>query len=254
VLVTEALDGRTVTFRRESGKGPTLVCLHGATTNHRLLDRLIDALPGHDRIALNLPGRAGTDGPALSAVAPMAGFLRSFLERFVDGPYVLVGYSLGGAVAMEHALSRPDDLAGLVLVATGARLRVNPLLVRVVEAAKESGGELPPMPAGAFEDATNAALVEEDAELRSLTPIDTAACDWRACDAFDRMSAIDAIDAPTLIVGGTEDLLAPPKFSDFLGRSISGSELQMLQGARHMMVMERAEEIASLVRSFVSRL
>jgi pimeloyl-ACP methyl ester carboxylesterase len=254
VLVTDTLDGRTVTFRREPGEGPTLLFLHGAATNHRLVGRLLDALPGHERIALNFPGRAGTEGPALSAVAPMAEFLRAFLERFVDGRHVLVGYSLGGAVAMEYALSAPNDLAGIVLVATGARLRVNPLLIRVVEAAREAGGELPAMPAGAFEDTTDAALIEEEAELRSLTPIGTAACDWRACDGFDRMSAIAAIDVPTLVIGGTDDLLAPRKFSDFLGRTIPGSELHLLEGARHMMVMERAAEIARLTAPFVLRL
>lgn len=254
MLVADTLDGRTVTFRREPGKGPTLVFLHGAATNHRLLGRLLDALPGHERIALNLPGRAGTEGPALSAVAPMAAFLRAFLERFVDGPHVLVGYSLGGAVAMEYALSAPKDLAGLVLVATGARLRVNPLVIRVVETAREAGGELPAMPAAAFQDDTDAALIEEEAELRSWTPIDTVACDWRACDGFDQMTAIADIDVPTLVIGGTDDLLAPRKFSQFLGRSIPGSELRLLDGAGHMMVMERAAEIARLIAEFVLRL
>ena len=254
MLVERKVGGRTVTFRREPGDAPTLVFLHGASSNYRIHDRLVDALDGWDRISLNLPGRAGTEGPPLDGVEPMADFTDEVVREVVDGRYVFVGYSLGGAIAMECALRGDDALAGLVLLSTGARLRVNPLAVRMYQAACQTQGELPAVPAAAFEDGADRALLEEAAEHRTLTPVETAVMDWRACDGFDRMDVVDRIDVPTLILGGTDDILAPPKFSEFLGSRIAENELHLVPGARHMMVMERATEIAPIIASFLSRL
>ena len=254
MLVEEHVGGRAVTFRREPGGAPTLVFIHGAASNYRIHDRLVEALPGFNRVALNLPGRAGTDGPGLDSVGPMADFVASVLRSVVEGPYVLVGYSLGGAVALELAIRGESDLAGLALIATGARLRVNPLLVKLYEAASESSGELPAMPSAAFEPGTDPALVAEAAEHRTLTPLETAGSDWRACNGFDRMDALERIGVPALVVGGSADILAPTKFAEFLADGIPDSELHLLPGATHMMVMERAREIAPLIASFASRL
>lgn len=69
MVESRQIDGRAVTFRHEPGTGPALVCVHGSADNHHVYDRLFDAMPGRDRYAINLPGRAGTDGPALVAEA-----------------------------------------------------------------------------------------------------------------------------------------------------------------------------------------
>jgi pimeloyl-ACP methyl ester carboxylesterase len=254
VLVEAQVEGRTVTFRHEPGERPTLVFLHGASSNHRIHDRMIEALPGWNRISLNLPGRAGADGPPLETVASMAAYVRSVARAVVDGPYVLVGYSLGGAVALEQAMIGDDRLIGLVLIATGARLRVDPTMVRLYELACDAGGASPALPAGVFEDDADPTLIAEASECGTLTPAETAAVDWGACDGFDRMNEIGRIEVPALIVGGSDDVLAPAKFSEFLATGILESELHILEGAGHMMVMERAKEIAPLIASFVSRL
>ena len=125
MVETRQIDGRTVTFRHDEGRGPSLVCIHGSAGNHHAYDPLLNALPGHDRYAINLPGRAGTDGPPLSTVAEMELFLSAFLASVVAGDYVIVGHSVGGGVAIEHALvSGSERLKGVVLLATGGRLRV----------------------------------------------------------------------------------------------------------------------------------
>jgi len=87
-----------VTFRHEPGTGPALVCVHGSADNHHVYDRLLDAMQGRERYAVNLPGRAGTDGPALGTAAEMEAFLSRFLESEVKGEYAVVGHSLGAAI------------------------------------------------------------------------------------------------------------------------------------------------------------
>jgi pimeloyl-ACP methyl ester carboxylesterase len=248
LVETRQIDGRAVTFRRESGAGPALVCVHGSAENHHVYDRLLDAMPGRERYAVNLPGRAGTDGPALATASEMEAFLSRFLDSEVRGDYLVVGHSLGGGVAIEHALSSPSErLAGIVLLATGARLRVHPMILQLFEQAATSGAAIPPLPPGLYEQGADPALVSKASKQRELTPIETGGLDWRACDSFNRMDDVKDIRVPALIVAGTEDALTPVKYAEYLAAQIPDNALHILEGAGHMLVMERAEQLAALI-------
>jgi len=248
LVETRQIDGRTVTFRHEPGAGPALVCVHGSADNHHVYDRLLDAMPGRERYAINLPGRAGTDGPALGTVAEMEAFLFRFLESEVEGDYLVVGHSLGGGVALEHALSsRSGLLEGIVLLATGARLRVHPMILQLFQRAAKSGAAIPPLPPGLYEQGADPVLIAEASKHRELTPIETGCNDWKAADSFDRMQDLANIRVPALIVAGTEDALTPAKYAQYLAAQIPDNELHILEGAGHMLVMERATETAGLI-------
>lgn len=247
MVETRQIDGHTVTFRHEPGRGPALICVHGSADNHHVYDRLLDALPDRERYAINLPGRAGTDGPPLSTVPEMEAFLARFLDSEVQGEYLIVGHSLGGGVAIEHALSSPSErLKGIVLLATGARLRVHPMILQLFEQVAKSG-KLPPLPPGLYEDSTDPVLIAAASKQRELTPIETGGLDWRACDSFNRMEDLLDIQVPALIVAGTNDLLTPAKYAQYLAAQIPQSELHILEGAGHMLVAERSAEIAKLM-------
>lgn len=246
------VDGRMMTFRRTEGSGPALVCVHGSADNHHVYDRLVEALSGRRTYAIDLPGRAGDDGPPRATVAEMEVFLRRFVDAEVDGDYVVVGHSLGGAVAIEHAIVTPAPrLKGLVLLATGARLRVHPMILQLFEQVSKSG-VLPPQPPGLYEPGVDPGLVEEASKHRALTPIETGGADWRAADSFDRMQDLGRIEVPTLILAGTEDALTPLKYAQYLDTHIRDSELHILDGAGHMFLMERPAQIAPAIATFIS--
>ncbi|MGD8317195.1 MAG: alpha/beta hydrolase [Myxococcales bacterium] len=246
--------GRAATFRRQSGTTPALVCVHGASDNQHAYDRLLDAVPSRAAYAINLPARAGTEGPAAKSVAEMERFLSELVKSQVDGGYVAVGHSLGGAVVIEHALvAPPAGLQGLVLLATGARLRVHPMILALWEQGAASG-KLPPMPAWIHEEGIDPAGQLEVQRKRELTPVSTGAVDWRAADEFDRMDSVAGIEVPTLVIGGTADALTPPKYAEYLARHIPRAELHLLEGAGHMLVLDRAEEVARLIETFVAGL
>jgi pimeloyl-ACP methyl ester carboxylesterase len=80
-------------------------------------------------VAPHLPGHGPLGGRGKPSVAAYAEWHGGFLGALGDEPPVLVGHSVGGAVAQTLALARPASLAGLILIGTGARLRV---LVRIV--------------------------------------------------------------------------------------------------------------------------
>lgn len=229
------------------GRGPSLVYIHGSADNHRVYDQLLDAMPDRAAYAINLPGRAGTEGPALGTVGEMEAFVRRFIESEVNGDYVLVGHSLGGAVAIEHAVAAPStQLKGIVLLATGARLRVHPTILQLFEQVAESG-EIPELPPGLYERGTEPQLIADASTKRAATPIQTGRLDWRAADRFDRMRDLAMVRVPALIVVGTNDALTPPKYAAYLASHIPDSELRVIEGAGHMLVVERAADVAQMI-------
>lgn len=251
MVETRQIDGRTVMFRHEPGRGPALICVHGSADNHHVYDRLLDALPNRERYAINLPGRAGTDGPPRRTVAEMEVFLSRFIDSEVGGHYVVVGHSVGGGVAIEHALVSPSErLKGLVLLATGARLRVHPMILQLFEQAAKTE-DVPPLPPGLYEQGVDPAVVDEATKARELTPIETGRTDWLAADNFDRMQDLKDIQVPALIIAGTKDALTPPKYAEYLAATIPENDLHVIEGAGHMLVMERAAEVAEAIENLI---
>lgn len=246
--------GRPATLRRWRGAGPAVVLLHGAGGNHDTLKRLGDALAGRSMevVAPSLPGRRGSDGPPCTSAAEAAAWVAALCDAANLQAPVLVGHSYGGAVAQELAFAHPDRWTGLVLVATGARLRVHPTILALHEEAARTGRPVDADRA-AWRPHTKPAIVEEAAATAALTPPATALQDWRAADGFDRLSDVGRLTLPVLIVAGTEDVLTPPKYARFLAEHIPGAGLQWIEEEGHMVPMERPDEVAAAIGAFRTR-
>lgn len=233
----------------------TLVLVHGCGTDHHFWDTLRPHLGDLDVFTPSLPGRDALRGePALDSAAAAARWLRATLEgRGIDDA-VIVGHSYGGAVAIELALldaaSPVPGLRGLVLVATGARLRVIPPILDAVRAAATTGVPTD-LARFCYLPSTDPALVERIESAARRTPAASTCADWHATDAFDRLRDVGAIRARTLVVGGTADGLTPPKYAEYLARTIPHAQLERIEGAGHMLPIEHAAELGALLRRFV---
>jgi pimeloyl-ACP methyl ester carboxylesterase len=121
--------GARVTYGR-AGDGPPLVLLHGDGETHRGWRAVAPRLAERwDVVAPDLPGFGESEGVGDMAPERLADWLGEFLEQIAIGPAPLVGSSLGGLVAVNHALASPDRVPALVLVdAAGLGAAFNPLL------------------------------------------------------------------------------------------------------------------------------
>ena len=237
----------------------TLVLVHGCGTDCHFWDELLPQLDGLEILAPSLPGRADS-GTEPMPTAPMptaldaALWLRSYLAQRSVQRAIVVGHSFGGGIAIEFALQPGAEgmpsLDGLVLVSTGARLRVAAPILEAARAAAQSGV---PADLGRFSYQHDAdpALVERIEAKARKTPVATTLCDWLATDAFDRLSDVGKVRTRTLVVGGTEDRLTPPKYSEYLARTIAGATLALIPGAGHMLPIEHARELGAQLRQFV---
>ncbi len=231
----------------------TVVFLHGAGASHRIWRDQWAGLKGTARLVIpDLPGHAESSGTARESVEEYAAWLADFLAELELRHFVLAGHSLGGAVALSAALSGIRGLDALVLVATGAKLRVSPIILdgfanRFLEFAPEFVDLLLAKDGGAV-------LKEELAAQVLSTRPGVFLADFRACDAFDVRDKVGAIRVPTLVVNGDDDRLTPLKYGEFLATAIPGAVLKIMHGAGHAAMLEKPTEVNNVVASFIQSL
>ncbi len=117
----EALEAAGLTWRAlRAGAGDTTVVLIHGYGEHLLGWRgVVDPLAARYRVvAFDLPGFGASDKPAGPyTLEAMTGRVAGFVERWTDAPRIVVGHSMGGAIAAHLALERPDLVSALVLIA-----------------------------------------------------------------------------------------------------------------------------------------
>jgi len=84
---------------------------------------------GFSSIMIELPGHGESRGEGEEEIERYAGHVYSFLKALGLEKISLVGHSMGGAIVQAMALSHPEMIKGIVLVGTGARLKVSPMIL-----------------------------------------------------------------------------------------------------------------------------
>jgi pimeloyl-ACP methyl ester carboxylesterase len=232
------------------GDRPPLVFVHGAGGNLMHWPGKLRRLPGQVVYALDLPGHGKSGGAGRSEIGAYAEVVRGFAETLELIPFVPAGHSMGGAIAIELALRYPARLAGLILVGTGAKLRVAPeIMTGILDDYAGTTELLAQRAHGEHVDPYLLRLYTR--RLREVDPR-TLRADFLACDVFDRRADVSRIALPTLILCGGADRMTPVKFSQFLHEQIAGSQLVSLPGAGHMVMLEQPAAVAASVAAFLS--
>lgn len=227
--------------------------VHGAGGTHHSWRDQWAGLKGAARLVIpDLPGHGRSLGPPRESIGEYAGWLREFVREIGLRRFVLAGHSMGGAIAQQAALDRIEGLEALVLVATGAKLKVSPDITGAIAGRFR---EFAPELAERMIAEDSAPYLQEDVtkDILSTKP-ETFLSDFGACDAFDIRGRLGEIRLPTLVVTGDRDRLTPLRYGEFLATNIPGAVLKILPGAGHMVALEKAEEVNVVLTSFVHSL
>ena len=215
---------------------------------HESFNAQMSAFPGAD--AVSLPGHP--EGTALASVADCAVWLAKYLRWKGVPRAVIGGNSLGGAVALEFALRYPELTAGLILIGTGARLKVTPAIFDMID--RQWPECIPQLAAYALSEDAAQDLRARVERWHHTVGAKSTRTDYAACNAFDVMERLGGIAAPTLIVVGDRDVMTPPKYATFLQERIDGSRLAIIEGAGHMAHAERPDVVNEHIREHVNGL
>ena len=226
-----------------------LVFIHGAGEASLSFDYQLRHFTGSN--GLDLPGHP--EGRPCGSIEGYVEWVRGFLSGRIYQDVVLCGHSMGGAIAQLYALKYPEELRAIILVATGARLRVHPKHLKECEDGlrdmtrwlKSREGEY-----SGVEANLRQALLRRAAQVTPEVKLNDLLC----CDRFDVMAAVKGISLPTQVICGSEDAMTPVKYSDYLAEQIPRSEKAVLDGATHYVQLERPREVNEIIGRFLAGL
>ena len=198
-----------------------LVFIHGSGDSSQIWQSQVEHFGTSCAFPIDLPGhgeRTDTLPPEVSVLdyARVAHEI-IFQELRLKAP-IIAGHSLGGAIALTMALEYASELSGLILIGTGARLRVLPSIL---------------------EEAQRASIVTYR--------------DWAACNTFDIMNKLNEIRLPTLIICGADDRFTPVKYSQYMHDRIQDSTLCIISNAGHDVLREQPERVNQTINEWLSR-
>jgi pimeloyl-ACP methyl ester carboxylesterase len=241
-----------ISYREQgAGEGPPLLLVHGAGGSSLCFVELLDLLGRHRRVvALDLPGHGRS--PRLDPPPPPSELLERYRdvvaelgERLGLGRFVLVGHSMGGAVALLFGLAYADRLAHLVLLASAARLKVAPPLLEAIRDRFDGLADM--LGAVGYSAASDPRQVQRWAADQLQAPQEVVLDDFRACALFDVRERLGALDCPTLVVSGADDRLTPPRWQQRAVELLPRARLETVSRAGHFLFCERPDEVARLV-------
>ncbi len=261
----------------ERGKATngTVVLLHGVTLSTRLWHYAIDTLGDEFRtIAIDWRGHgrsiAGDLGYGLDILADD---LAEVLEQLEVQHAVAVGHSMGGMALMHfcqrHAAMLHHRVNGLMFLSTASAdvavatvpaaltgiirrtLSLNPIARR---AAWTLPGDLGyTMVRVTFGIAPSAMAVEHVRNIVAEMDADATAASVVPLLTHDATKILPKIDVPTMVVVGSADRVTPPVQARKTARLVPGAELTELDGAGHLIMLERRDQFHALVRTLVER-
>ncbi len=213
-----------------------------------------------------------------AAIDQLGGDLKAVIDAVAPtGPLVLVGHSMGGMTVMALADQHPElfveRVVAVALIGTtsgswsgvtlglpsyGAKVlhRVAPGVLKalgrqrdLVERSRRLGSDLTSAVYRKFSFGTEDVdpAVERFAQrMLEATPIDVVAEFFPAFALHEKKTALAALRGiPTLVLGGTRDLLTPPEHSEAIAAELPDAELVIVQDAGHLVMLERPDLVNS---------
>lgn len=264
VSLPSGISVQTTYVRAGSGDSPLLL-LHGFDSSLLEFRRLVPQLAqARETWAVDLLGFGFTDRLALGEVNPevIKQHLYGVWQQLIGRPVVLVGASMGGAIAIDFALSYPEAVSGLVLLDSAGfaagpamgKLMIPPL-DRMATAFLRNGWVRRKISEQAYCDRS---YVTADAELCAALHLEAPG--WsQALISFTKSGGynflqdkIAKIDCPTLVLWGEQDRILGLKDADRFRQAIPQSQLVWLPNCGHVPHLEDAAATATAILRFLN--
>ena len=201
--------------------------------------------------AIDLPGHS--TGKACNDIESYLEWVRGFISARRYKDVVLCGHSMGGAISLLYALRYPEELKGLILIGTGARLRVHQDYLNL---CRQPGPDNANWLAGHMRHFNSVApdmhpvLSQRAEEVGPEVELN----DLLACDKFDVMDQLGKIDLPTQVLCGSDDVMTPVKYSDYLTEHMQNARKAVISGGSHFVQMEKFKKVNEEIEAFMGSL
>jgi pimeloyl-ACP methyl ester carboxylesterase len=155
---------------------------------------------------------------------------------------------------MMYALRYPQELKGIIVISSGARLRVHPGYLTACEEAIKGNPQywyqlLEEMYRSTPEDYKKE-VIEKQKAIGPAVMLN----DFLCCDKFDIMDRVQEIKLPTLVMCGELDMMTPVKYANYLGAKIPNSRVVIVPQATHLVIAEKPEVVNKAIEDFLKEI
>jgi 3-oxoadipate enol-lactonase len=249
-------------FVSDSGTGRPVVLVHGLGWSHALWHRVISQLSGRYRvIAGDTRGHGGSSKPAGPyTMRQLASDWAGVFDACNVDSCALIGLSQGGMIAMSLAAEMPERVAALGLLATAAHfsddawkgMEERGKIAREMgtQAAAEQTAKSLFSPGFA---AAHSSLVKDFVENRVAASAAALGAAMQSLRGFDVRHHLSRLRCPVLVMHGTADKVIPISSAEEIKAAIPQAELVRLDGAGHMLPVERPDDVEMGLARFLDR-
>jgi len=240
--------------------GPTLLYLHGSALN---ISANVEHAKRYQSLGFSVMllsyrgyGRSDGDFPSETKIYQDAEAAWQYLvtkREIAPDDIVIYGHSLGGAIAQLYGLKYSNEIRALVLIATGAKLKVPAARLAAYKEMISDRAAWRKYVEGIYNRiAPEVGQTAIEARIR-IGP-EVILNDFLCCDRFDILDMVHTIKLPTLVICGSQDEMTPVKFARYLSDKINGAALVIIEGASHWVFMEKPKEVNQAIEAFIAGL
>lgn len=258
-MPTTTIEGLSVSYDhyRPSADlaGQRIMYIHGTGCNAKVFAGHVRAISDqHEAVVIDLPGHGGSEGSGFRSATEHAFFVGALIKQLQWESCIVAGHSLGGGIALAVALYFEELVGGLMLIDTGARLRVNPKVLELARKAAEQGSAGSGDSRLGYADSTAQGVVDGVNAVTAGCDPEVVYKDWIADDSLDFMSRLRQITVPALAICGEQDPLTPVKYHEYLRDKLPQCELVTVANAGHWPFVENPDAFDAAVSEFLSDL
>jgi poly(3-hydroxyalkanoate) depolymerase len=254
-----------VAVRRAVGSGPPrtpLLLMNGLGARLEVLQPLVDRLPPElEVIRFDVPGVGGSPAPYLPYnYATLASFVGALVRTLGHDRVDVLGFSWGGGLAQQFAVTQARQCRRLVLAATGTGAVMVParprVLARMLTPRRHRDPAYARRIAGQLYGGTMRVHPEQAGQaLRAHARSGSSRgylYQLLAIGGWTSLHALSLIRQPTLVLAGDDDPLIPAVNARILSRGIPHARLHMYRGG-HLALVTEADELAPVIDAFLTR-
>lgn len=230
---------------------PPLILIHGAGGNFLSFHPYLRRLAGETIYTLDLPGHGASEGEGRNSIEEYAEDVACFMEAAGIESAIIAGLSMGSGIALTLALKHPKKVRGLVLLGGGAKLRVAQSTLENIGKPETFAPTVEIVNRACFSPHAPQDLIALSQKNMLNTGPRILLKDFLACNQFDVTTQLAQIQTPTLILCGTEDVMTPPKYSQYLKDNLPNAQIHMLERSGHMITLEQPDEVAKRIKQFL---
>ena len=241
-----------LTTYQRTGIGKLVLVLHGWADSSASWRTFAAALgKDYEVITIDLPGFGGSETPRTDwDLSAYAGFVADFIRKLNLRPYVIVGHSNGGAIAIRGLTHGDLHAEKLVLLASAGVRGEQTGRNRLFQTAAKVGKVFTaPLPSQAKQKLRHQLYKTAGSDMLVAEHMQGT---FKKIVAEDIRTDASKLHLPTLLVYGDADTETPVRYGQMLHGALTTSQLKVIAGAGHFLQLDEPQGVTALVKDFLN--